>query len=230
MTLAALSDLRDVIGPNERLAIVGTPCQISGLRALQRFPWPYRTTPADQVVLAIALFCTRSFDLAHLQVAFARRGVNPASVARIEVTGGELRALAADGSVLVDEPVRGFDEAALGGCAECADSTGYLADISLGSVGSESRWTTAIVRTPSGKAAWQAVLPVLEVRALGSARDVRRFASAKQRRAKQTLKRPFNPRGGVLITYSEHLAAYSGTDRAPVTPPGHRSYHYKVSC
>ena len=46
----------------ERIAFVGTPCQISGLRAIQKFPWERRETLAHKVVLAIGLFCTRSFD------------------------------------------------------------------------------------------------------------------------------------------------------------------------
>ena len=31
----------------ERIAFVGTPCQISGLRALQNFPWENRETLAS---------------------------------------------------------------------------------------------------------------------------------------------------------------------------------------
>jgi coenzyme F420 hydrogenase subunit beta len=230
MTLAALSDLRDVIDPEERLALVGTPCQINGLRAMQRFPWPGRSTPADQVVLTIGLFCTRSFDLARLQVMFARRGIDPARVTRIEVNGGQLRALDAAGELLVDEPVKNFDEAALGGCAECADSTGHLADISLGSVGSDSDWTTVLLRTPAGLEAWAAATEILQTGELTSEREVRRFAASKRRRAVATMKRPFDGNARLLITYGEHLAAYNGTDRAPVKPPGHRSHHYRISC
>jgi coenzyme F420 hydrogenase subunit beta len=230
MTLAALSDLRDVIDADDRLALVATPCQVNGLRAMQRYPWPYRSTPVDQVVLTIGLFCTRSFDLERLQVMFARRNVDPSSVARIEVTDGELRAFDTGGSLLVDEPVSGFDDAALGGCAECGDSTGRLADISVGSVGSEPGWTSVLVRTAAGAEAWRLASPYLHVEPLKSGKRVQRFAAAKRKRAIATLKRPFDLNGRLLVTYSEHLAAYNDTDRAPVTPPGHRSHHYLISC
>ncbi len=37
-------------------------------------------------------------------------------------------------------------------------------------------------------------------------------------------------RQDLQISYGEHLETYAETDRAPVTPPGHRSHHYEVSC
>ena len=230
MTLAALSGLRGKVGPTERLALVGTPCQISALRAMQRYPWPYCDTPADQVVLTIGLFCTRSFDLPRLQVLFARRGIDPATVARIDVSDGDLTAFDGDGGVLVRESVHGFDDAALGGCAECADSTARLADISLGSIGSAAGLTTALIRTRAGAEAWERAQPALSSESLDDPAAVRKFARGKRRRALATLKRPFDAEKRLLVTYSEHLAAYSGTDRAPVTPPGYRSHHYLISC
>ncbi len=230
MALATLSDLRDQIDSSERLALVGTPCQVNGLRALQRYPWPYRSTPAGQVVLTIGLFCTRSFDLPRLQVQMARHGVDPSTVDRVQVSEGELTAHDADGGLLVREPVRAFDEAAFAGCAECADSTGRLADISLGSVGSADGKTTAVMRTPAGLEAWVRAKDLLEVGPVESLPAVGRFERNKRRRALRTLRRRFDEKGPLLVSYREHLAAYAGSDRAPVTPPGHRSHHYQVSC
>ena len=181
-------------------------------------------------MLAIGLFCTRSFDLARLQVMFARRRIDPVQVTRIQVTEGLLTAQDAEGRLLVKEPVKGFEEAALPGCAECADSTACLADISLGSIGSADGVTSVLVRTPAGSDAWEHASSALAVELLASERAVRRFAANKRRRALATMKRPFDESGRIHITYSEHLAAYACTDRAPVTPPGYRSHHYLISC
>ena len=45
-----------------RLAVVGTPCEIEGIRAMQSRRWPTGAHRVDAVVLTIALLCTKSFD------------------------------------------------------------------------------------------------------------------------------------------------------------------------
>ena len=48
--------------PEPRLAVVGTPCEIQGLRAMQARRWPTGAHRVDAVVLTIALMCTKNFD------------------------------------------------------------------------------------------------------------------------------------------------------------------------
>ena len=88
MALAAL-DLSDVVLPADpRLAVVGTPCEVQGLRAMQLRPWPTGAHRVDAVSLSIALFCTKSFDYEALVVGELERtrGIAIDQVARIDVT------------------------------------------------------------------------------------------------------------------------------------------------
>ena len=50
------------LGPKPRLAVVGTPCEIQGIRAMQARRWATGAHRIDAVVLTIALMCTKSFD------------------------------------------------------------------------------------------------------------------------------------------------------------------------
>jgi coenzyme F420 hydrogenase subunit beta len=213
-----------------RLAVVGTPCQLSVLRALQRYTWPYRRTAAEAVVLTVGLFCTRSFEPARLASALAAEGLDLGRVGRLDVSAGRLRVLARDGMELAVRPVGDLEAVALRGCAECADFAALAADIAVGNQGSLPGFTTVLLRTEAGVAAWEAARAALES---GPPPDLAVLARAARRdaaNAERHLHRGHDPDAPLWVTYSEHLAAYEGTDRAPVPPPPHRSQHYEQSC
>jgi coenzyme F420 hydrogenase subunit beta len=216
--------------PDERLALVGTPCQVTGLRALQRYDWRYRRSLASYVKYAIALFCTRSFDGKKLFREIASRGLPVAGLQKIGVSEGKLEAHAGDGSLLFAAPVKEFDDAALGGCSECADFSGRLADISVGSVGSAEGATTVLVRSEAGIRAWETASNHIASTPGCDLERVQRSSARNTRRAEAALERPLDPEAPLWISYEEHLSEYSGTERAPVTPPAHRSHHYTVAC
>ncbi|MCU1491682.1 MAG: Coenzyme hydrogenase/dehydrogenase, beta subunit terminus, partial [Acidimicrobiaceae bacterium] len=68
LALAAL-DLEEAgLGPDARIALVGTPCEIQGIKALQRSAWRRGSSRVDAVGLTIALLCTKSFDYERLMV------------------------------------------------------------------------------------------------------------------------------------------------------------------
>jgi coenzyme F420 hydrogenase subunit beta len=227
-TLAALND---PLPPGiRRLAFVGTPCQVSALRALQRFPWQYRRSTAGAVVLAIALFCTRSFDPEKLEQAIAGSGVDIAGVAQVDIRGNQLVVKEADGAEMLRRPVRDFASATLRGCEECADFTGLTADLAMGSLASEPGCTTVLVRTDAGLAAVDRGAGALAIEPIGDLAPLRATAARDLRRAEQALARGFDREGPLWISYTEHLAAYEGTGRAPTAPPSFRSHHYDVSC
>lgn len=213
-----------------RLAFVGTPCQVSVLRALQRFPWRYRQTAADAVVLTVALFCTRSFDGDKLAEALAATGVDVTRLARIDVRAGEMIGWAQGGEELLRLPVRDIRSAALRGCAECADFAGRSADIAVGSIGSDPGWTTVLARTDAGRAAMEFAASALEVKPAPDLGLVAKLATRDQRGAERALERDFDPTGELWISYPDHIAAYAGTSRAAAAPPAYRSQHYQVSC
>jgi coenzyme F420 hydrogenase subunit beta len=218
MALAAL-DLRDVELPaNPRLAVVGTPCEVEGLKAIQSSGWSTGAHRTDCVTLSIALLCTKSFDYKALMVRELRdrRGVDLDQVAKVDVTRGRLIVELLDGTVAVDEPVKAFHGAALKGCDECADFLGRSADLSVGSVGSADGWTTVLVRTQAGAEALAAARPFLEVRPLDDVAAVLRLDALDKKIAANSLKRPFDPEGQLFIDFESHVANYGGTDRAPV--------------
>ncbi|MBI4495100.1 MAG: Coenzyme F420 hydrogenase/dehydrogenase, beta subunit C-terminal domain [Chloroflexi bacterium] len=213
----------------DEIALVGTPCQVAGARALQLFPWRYRKVPADRVKLAIALFCTRSFDAQRLTLELVRQGVNLGRVARVDIREGRFRAYDAAGEIIFETEVRALRRAALRGCDECADFTGALADIAVGNAGSRRGWTTVLIRTPRGLEAWQHAAEALEARPLADLAAVATLEARNRARAARASRRG-GLNGRLWVRYSEHLQAYQGTDRAPVAPPPHRSHHYTVAC
>ena len=212
------------------LALVGTPCQVAGLRALQRFPWGTRRAPAEKVKLAIALFCTRSFDTQRLAIELVRQGVDVSRVAKVDVRDGKFRTFDGAGTVILETGVRGLRRAALRGCDECADLTGVLADIAVGNVGSRPGYTTVLIRTERGVEAWERVVDALDVTPLPDLRPVVELAARNRARADRARRRDAGADKSLWVRYREHLEAYLGTDRAPVTPPPHRSHHYTVAC
>lgn len=220
----------NILKDSGNIAVVGTPCQINGLRALQNYGTTHRENAADNVTLAIALFCTRSFDGRKLAAMLLDRGVELARVDRVSVEHATLECRAADGELLFEAPVKEFRDAALRGCDECADFTGRIADISVGSLGTPDRFTTVVVRTEAGADAWSKATDAFEATEdcdLDAVRDLERRS---RRGAARKLNREFDPDGQLWISYEHHLQNYSDTDRAPQTPPDFRSHHYTVSC
>jgi coenzyme F420 hydrogenase subunit beta len=226
--LAALA--RPLPSGVDRVALVGTPCQVTTLRALQRFPWSRRRSAEAAVALTVALFCTRSFQPVRLAGILAAAGLDLAGVARLAVRDGELVALDAEGGELLRRPVRALRKASLRGCEECADFAGLAADLAVGSLGSEPGRSTVLVRTAAGAHAWRTAAATLDARPLEDLSLLARAATRNRRRAEQALARGFDPAGPLWVGYQEHLDAYRGTERAPSCPPRHRSHHYEVSC
>ena len=217
MALAAL-DLSGVVLPADpRVAVVGTPCEIQGLRAMQLRPWPTGAHRVNAVSLSIALFCTKSFDYEALVVGELERtrGIAIDQVARIDVTRGRFIVDDTSGRRVVDEPVREFLGAALKGCNECADFAGRAADLSVGSVGSADGWTTVLVRTPRGRAMLDLARHAFEVADLHDVDALLRLDELNGAIARRTLGRELEPQGPMFIPYGEHPEPVAPT-RTPV--------------
>ena len=204
--------------PGARIAVVGTPCEIQGLRAMEARAWRRGRSRPDAVVLAIALLCTKSFDYRKLMVRELRdeRGLDLAQVAKVDVIRGRLVVEDRAGATLVDEPVKAFHGAALKGCDECADFLGRGADLSVGSVGSADGWSSVLVRTPAGAAALARVEPELETGSVDQPEALERLDAMDRKTALATMQRPFDPDGPLFVDFAEHALWYGGTDRAPV--------------
>ena len=213
-----------------RIAFVGTPCQINVLRMLQRFPWQYRRTTANNVVLTVALFCTRSFNPDKLEYAVAKCGVDTNQVSRIDIRDGNLTVHGLSGEGILKRPVNEFARATLAGCDECFDFSGINADLAVGNVGSELGSSTILVRSDAGQKAIALAGSSLYLRPVDDLAPVAKLAEYDHRRAEKTSPRGIDSHSSLWNTYSQHLINYSGTSRAPKAPPTYRSYHYDVSC
>jgi coenzyme F420 hydrogenase subunit beta len=218
MALACL-DLASVGLPSDaRIAVVGTPCEIQGIKALQAREWRRGVSRVDAVVLTIALLCTKSFDYRKLMVQelSEKRGLSLDDIGKVDVIHGRMIVEDRSGSTLVDEPVKDFHGAALKGCDECADFLGRAADISIGSVGSGPGYSSVIVRTEAGARALAAVRGELEECEVESPEALEKLDRLDKRIASKALQRPFDPEGPLFVDFAEHLTFYNGTDRAPV--------------
>jgi coenzyme F420 hydrogenase subunit beta len=218
MALAELDLSRYSLPPKPRIAVVGTPCEIEGIRAMQARRWPTGAHRVEAVVLTIALMCTKSFNyegliLRELQ---DRRGVDLDRVSKVDVIRGRMIVEYRDGELAVDEPVKRFHGVALKGCDECADFLGRGADLSVGSVGSMDGWTSVLIRTERGRLAFQQARSKLDVRGLDDPAALVRLDELDKRIAFRSLERKFDPEAPLFIDYEEHVRNYEGTDRHPV--------------
>jgi coenzyme F420 hydrogenase subunit beta len=218
MALAELDLSRYDLPAKPRLAVVGTPCEIQGIRAMQARRWPSGAHRIDAVVLTIALLCTKSFDYRGLMLDLLQkdRGIDIDRVSKVDVIRGKMIVEYRDGELAVDEPIKNFHGAALKGCDECADFLGRSADLSIGSVGAIDGWSSVLVRTERGHRALDNARGRLDFRELDSPEALVKLDAFDKRVAFDSLRRPFDPDAPLFIDYAEHVATYEGTDRAPV--------------
>jgi len=212
-------DFKDYnLPPNPRIAVVGTPCEIEGIKAMQARPWTWGSSRVEAITLTIALLCTKSFNYEKLMLQEIRdkRNVDLNSVGRVDVIRGKMIVQDLEGATIFEEPVRDFHGAALKGCDECADFMGHAADISVGSVGSADGYSSVLLRSEEGLAAFDSVRDRLELRPLDKPQALDKLDGLDKRVAFSSLKRAFDPDAPLFIDYEEHLNDYAGTDRAPV--------------
>jgi coenzyme F420 hydrogenase subunit beta len=218
MALAELDLSRYDLPAKPRLAVVGTPCEVQGIRAMQSRRWPTGAHRVDSVVLTIALLCTKSFDYKGLMLQLLRdeRQIDIDRVSKVDVIHGRMIVEYRDGELAVDEPVKNFHGAALKGCDECADFLGRGADLSVGSVGSMAGWSSVLVRTERGREALDNARGRLDFRELDSPEALVKLDAFDKRVAFASLRREFDPDAPLFIDYEEHLRTYGDSDRPPV--------------
>ncbi|ELY96783.1 coenzyme F420-reducing hydrogenase subunit beta [Natrialba taiwanensis DSM 12281] len=200
------------------LALVGTPCEIEGVRALQDFEWEYQSQNAGVrgVEYTIALMCTKNFNYQRLigEQLEAKRDISPDEIGKLDVLDGNMYVYDEDGEQLLAEDIENFHGAALKGCDECADFTGYAADVTVGSVGSSDEYSSVIVRTEHGLDAWQHAAPDLDYHDLEDRSAVGGLQSWDKKNAFEALERPFDPDAPRFIDYTDHVENY-GTELNP---------------
>jgi coenzyme F420 hydrogenase subunit beta len=131
------------------IGFVGMPCQIQGLRKVQTAEQPYEVGK-EKIKLLIGLFCMENFKEELLDFVKEKVSLDLEGVKKFDIKGKELLVYDEEGKVHaigLDE-IKGYESE---GCSVCMDYTAELADISVGSVGSEDGWSTVFARTERGE-------------------------------------------------------------------------------
>jgi coenzyme F420 hydrogenase subunit beta len=196
------------------LALVGTPCEIEGIRALQDFEWDYGSQEEGvrAIDYTIALMCTKNFNYHQLigEQLEEERGIDIDNVGKMDVLHGKLMVDDRDGERILTEDIENFHDAALKGCDECADFTGFCADVTVGSVGSSDEYSSVIIRTETGLEAWNHTKEVLDYHDLEDKSAVGKLQGWDKKKAFEALDRPFEPDSPRFIDYTDHVENYGG--------------------
>ena len=144
----------------QRVAFVGTPCQIQAVRRMQAL----NIIPADSIQFCLGLFCSGNFAFGPKEREKIAEigGFDWGDVDRINIKedlvitlrGGETR------MIMLDE----LEFMKRFACYFCPDYAAEFADLSFGGIGADHGWTTVLIRTPPGRSAFlQARGEVLEI-------------------------------------------------------------------
>ncbi len=131
----------------DKIAMVGTPCQIYTVRKMQVL----NIVPADSIAFTIGLFCMENFTFDSKAVAALekRLGVKLGDIARLNIKD-DVILTTADGQVH-HVPFEAVDDIARPACMACPDFANDFADISAGGLGSPDGYTTTVIRTSLGQ-------------------------------------------------------------------------------
>ena len=135
----------------EKVAVVGTPCQIRGLTRLTYGPMK-NIKYKNSVDLKVGLFCMETFNHDSFIDYLRENNVDPAKVTKFEIKKGRFYAYAGE-ERLHRARLKKVKNLIRSCCAQCDDFSSEYADISVGNVGSPPGYSTVLVRTGKGKKA-----------------------------------------------------------------------------
>lgn len=143
-----MSKIGDLIEKGHRkIAFVGTPCEIRCGRKIQQ---QLLSKYPKLEILIIGLFCFEAFDYKKLKDTTKKLfNINLDDVEKTQIHKGKF-IMEIDGKVHSTK-IKDFHDAIQGGCAFCNDFAGRIADVSVGSVGSNEGFSTIIIRSNKGK-------------------------------------------------------------------------------
>ena len=138
----------------DRIALVGTPCQVNTFRRLQVLG----VTPSRMISIVFGLFCTGNFIFGPKQKKRLEKlgkftwdevaKLNVKEQLMVYLKNGEVRCISLDR----------LDFMKRYACHFCSDYTSEYADISFGGLGAPEGWTTVITRSPVGQTVFSEVL------------------------------------------------------------------------
>jgi coenzyme F420 hydrogenase subunit beta len=135
----------------QKVALVGTPCQVRAVRNMQYAPRGCLKL-GDAVAFTIGLFCWESFYYSRLMEGYLQKekDIDPTEVTKFSIEKGKLR-LFKEEDLIFEVGVKKIGDLAREACHACLDFTSEYADISVGNQGSPAGWSTVIVRSEAGE-------------------------------------------------------------------------------
>lgn len=131
----------------EKVAMVGTPCQITASTLMNEYS---DYTGNHEVDLKIGLFCMENFSYNYLKELLKEYEIDLKDVKECRIEKGFMWFYLAENQVFkisLDEAKRCIRKS----CEICMDFTSEKSDISVGSVGSPEGWSTIIIRSEKGR-------------------------------------------------------------------------------
>ncbi|MFX1571499.1 MAG: Coenzyme F420 hydrogenase/dehydrogenase, beta subunit C-terminal domain [Promethearchaeota archaeon] len=140
----------------ENIAVVGTPCMMNALEKGQLFP--SGIVFFKNIKYKIGLFCMESFPyegvLGLIKEQFKQ---DFTKVTKMDISGGKFIIYMDSGEEL-KVPLNDIKSYARSNCHYCEDLTADYADISVGSIGSGSGWSSVITRNKKGEKIFKAAV------------------------------------------------------------------------
>jgi coenzyme F420 hydrogenase subunit beta len=138
----------------DRVAMVGTPCQIHTVRKMQVL----RIIPSDVIKYCFGLFCIENFSFDDIQMRHLEKkhGFDLTQVLKVNVKEDFFIYLK-DGRV-IHIPFEEIDSIARPACLVCPDFSAEFSDISFGGLGSLEGYTTVLIRSERGKIVYRGAL------------------------------------------------------------------------
>ena len=135
-----------VIQGREKIAFVGTPCQIRALRKIQHASL---RKYARALAFTIGLFCSECFSYEGFirEKIQGELGIDPTEITKMNIKGGVIINTKSGKTVKI--PLKEAKKFGEPQCRYCDDFSAELADIAVGGVGLDG-WTLTIIRTEKG--------------------------------------------------------------------------------
>jgi coenzyme F420 hydrogenase subunit beta len=133
-----------------RVALVGMPCQIKAFRRMEALG----IVPSDSIKFCFGLLCSGNFIFGDSQRERLAREFNFDwnDVTRLNVKE-EFQVHLKEGKI-IPIALEDLDFMKRVACSYCGDYSAEFADISFGGIGAREGWTTMLIRTPLGRAAF----------------------------------------------------------------------------
>ena len=161
--------IREAFDRNLRVAVVGVPCQINGLRHIQYGPsegFDFTSWFRKNVIFSVGLFCSEVFTYEGLLDLSKRINVSLEDIVNINVKG-RIVSKTKDGRTIISS-LKNMRKYMRPACNYCWDYSAELADISLGGIGQDG-WTFTVTRTPTGQALFDKLVDknLIEIKEIG---------------------------------------------------------------